>query len=651
MLWVLLFLPLAGSVAAGALHLAVLRARASARPEAALVRLAGIAGCASVAGAFGLSLSAWGRLLGAREALESSAWQWIDAGSFSVELALVFDRLSSVMCLVVTGVGLLIHVFSLGYMKGDPGFAKFFAYLNLFVFAMLVLVLSSDLVGLFVGWEGVGLCSYLLIGFWYQKGWPAEAAQKAFVVNRIGDACFLVGSFVLLELFGTLDLSELAGQDFALLGEHAFWIGLAALLLFGGACGKSAQFPLFTWLPDAMAGPTPVSALIHAATMVTAGVYLVLRLNPLYAASPAVLHAIGWMGALTALIGASSALFQRDIKKVLAYSTISQLGYMFLGLSAGAWAAALFHLVTHAFFKGLLFLGAGSVIHGLSDEQDLHRMGGLRRAMPRTHATFLAGAAALAGLPLTSGFFSKDELLARAFASGPAWWPLWLAGLFTAALTAFYIARVVGLTFYGRERYDPSARHPHESPAVMTVPLVVLAVLSLAGGLLNLPHVLPGAGLLARWLEPVTRAGDELLAAGHGGEGGHLSAPLEWTLLALGAALAVAFAWLGFRGYRAGPALDERLRSRSPEPARFLEQAWQLDRVYHDRIVIPLKLGAFLLATLVDQFAIDGLVNGTGALATRAGARLRALADGQVKSYALWMGAGAAGLTLFWILS
>ncbi len=656
MLWLLLFTPLFGSALCGALHFAVLRARRAGGSDDGLRRLAGLLGCAALVLCFGLSLSAWWTLVRAHEsvALESSAWPWISAGSFTIEVSLVADRLSSVMLLVITGVGLLIHVYSLGYMAHDPGKAKFFAYLNLFVFAMLVLVLSSNLLGLFVGWEGVGLCSYLLIGFWYEKGWPAAAAQKAFVVNRVGDACFLLGSFLLLRLFGTLDLSEVAGANFHQLSARSGELTLAALLLFGGACGKSAQFPLFTWLPDAMAGPTPVSALIHAATMVTAGVYLVLRLNPLFAAVPAVLFVIGCVGALTALIGASSALLQRDIKKVLAYSTVSQLGYMFLGLSAGAWSAALFHLVTHAFFKGLLFLGSGSVIHGMHDEQDMYEMGGLRKAMPRTCATFVAGAAALAGLPLLSGFFSKDEILARNFALGGFHVLLWIVGVATAALTAFYTARMVALTFFGEARYDERHVHPHESPAVMTVPLAILAVLALVGGVLNLPHVLGflPTGMLEHWLEPVTRAGDELLWRGaeHGGEAPHLAAGTEWLLLAFGAGLALFFAHRGFHGYRAGPGRDQALRNAQPELARFLEGAWQIDRAYEARVVQPLATGAELLSTTVDQGGIDAAVNGTGRLAGVLAQRLRALADGQVKHYALWMGAGAAALSLLWVV-
>jgi len=660
MLWWLLFTPLVGAIVCGALHFAALRAGHGSLDQGrgghdrhaggAARALAGRVACAAIAVALGLSLWACLRLARGGETLvlESSTWHWIAAGSFTVDLSLVVDRLSSVMLLVITGVGFLIHVYSLGYMAHDPGYARFFAYLNLFVFAMLALVLSSSLLGLFVGWEGVGLCSYLLIGFWYEKGWPAEAAQKAFVVNRVGDACFLVGSFLLLRLFGTLDLSEIAGANFHLLGARSGEIALAALLLFGGACGKSAQFPLFTWLPDAMAGPTPVSALIHAATMVTAGVYLVLRLNPLFAAVPAVLFVIGCVGALTALIGASSALLQNDIKKVLAYSTISQLGYMFLGLSAGAWSAALFHLVTHAFFKGLLFLGSGSVIHGLSDEQDMRKMGGLKRAMPRTFLTFVAGAAALSGLPLLSGFFSKDEILARNFALGGFHLTLWGVGVATAALTAFYTWRMVALTFFGAERFDRAHVHPHESPALMTVPLVILALLSVLGGLLNLPHVLPGAGLLQHWLEPVTRAGDELLRREV--EHGHVAALTEWLLLGFGAALALFFAQRGFHGYTQGPARDQALERGQPKLASFLAGAWQFDKSYHARIVLPLRAAAETLSAGFDRRGIDAAVDGAGTLARALGQHLRALADGQVKHYALWMGMGAALLSLTWVL-
>ncbi len=650
-LWLLPLLPLLGSVLCGVLHFRHLAARRR-DPEARLPHGAvNAVACGALAAALVLSLTAFVKLLGhgAPLALESSAWPWIDAGRFSVDVSLVVDRLSAVMILVVTGVGFLIHVYSTGYMHADPGYAKFFAYMNLFVFAMLVLVLSSSLVGLFVGWEGVGLCSYLLIGFWYEKGWPAEAGQKAFVVNRIGDACFLLGTFLLLQVCGTLDLSELAEGVPRLLGEERGKLALAALLLFGGACGKSAQVPLFTWLPDAMAGPTPVSALIHAATMVTAGVYLVARLNPLFAASPAVLLFVGIVGALTAVIGASSALLQRDIKKVLAYSTVSQLGYMFLGLSAGAWAAAIFHLVTHAFFKGLLFLASGNVIHGLGDRQDMAAMGGLRREMPKTARVFAIGGAALSGLPLLSGFFSKDEILAQTLGRGGVHLLLWLVGVFTAGLTAYYTWRMIALTFHGEARYDPQWIHPHESPRVMRWPLWVLAALAILGGLLNLPHAFPGGQLLAHWLAPVTEPGDAILHAGVAPHAHGLA--VELVLLAFGAGIALWFSRLGFLAYVGGMDEDARLAAQRPGLADFLERAWKVDEAYLARVVRPVRMCAILVATLVDQAGIDAAVNGLGRLALRVGGALRGWVDGSVRSYALWMGAGAALLGILWVWS
>jgi NADH-quinone oxidoreductase subunit L len=523
----------------------------------------------------------------------------------------------------------------------------------LFVFAMLMLVMSSSLLGLFIGWEGVGLCSYLLIGFWYTKGWPAEAAQKAFVMNRIGDASFLIGSFLLVRLFGTLDLSDIANSVQVMLqsGQHTTELMIAALLLFGGCCGKSAQFPLFTWLPDAMAGPTPVSALIHAATMVTAGIYLVVRLNPLFAASPTVLLVIGVIGALTAFIGASTALVQRDIKKVLAYSTVSQLGFMFLALGSGAFTAAVFHLITHAFFKGLLFLGAGSVIHGMHEEQDMHKMGGLKAHMPRTFVTFLCGAAALSGLPLMSGFFSKDELLAHTFAHGGVYFALWGLGLLTAAITAFYTWRMVALTFFGAERFDSKKLHPHESPAVMTVPLMVLAFLSVVGGALGLPVVFHLPHLLDGWLAPVVAPGREILALHHNGALPHLSHATEWILLGVGSLVALVFAHRGFHAYKSGIERDEALARKRPALADFLGDAWRIDTNYTQRIVQPVKLISWLTHVVIDQFVIDGAVNGSAALARATGGGLRTLVDGRIKTYAIWIGSGAALITFLWMWS
>jgi NADH-quinone oxidoreductase subunit L len=656
-LWAIPLLPLAGSAIAGAIHFLSLRARRRDPADAGPAGAAAAVACLAMLGAFAVSAVGFvqlgDRAPDARQ-LFSTVHPWIAVpGQFQIDLGLLLDPLSSTMTLVVTGVGLLIHVYATGYMKGDPGYAKFFAYLNLFVAAMLILVLSTSLLGVFIGWEGVGLCSYLLIGFWYRKGWPAEAAQKAFVMNRVGDACFLAGSFLLLIEFATLDMQAIGlsvSENFASFADaDRGRLALAALLLFGGCCGKSAQFPLFTWLPDAMAGPTPVSALIHAATMVTSGIYLVVRLNPLFAVSPAVLTLIAGVGAATALIGGTSALLQRDIKKVLAYSTVSQLGYMFLGLGTGAFAAAVFHLVTHAFFKALLFLGAGSVIHGMHHEQDMHRMGGLRRHMPRTFATFLAGAAALSGLPLMSGFFSKDEILARAFAAGGIHYVFWGVGVLTAGITAYYTWRMVALTFFGQERFDRDHVHPHESPAVMTVPLTVLAVLSVAGGVIGLPHVLGAPHLLAEWLAPVLERGERILAAA--GHVPRLDATTEWILLGLGAGVALLFSHDGFHAFRGGPERDLATERASPELATFLKEAWTIDSAYGRIVVLPLRMAAFVIAVVVDQFAIDGLVNGVATAAKDLGARLRGTASGSLAGYALWMGAGAVLVSLAWMWS
>ena len=681
LLWLLPLLPLLGAALCGTLYLLTLRERSRMRPAPAVGhghgghgadhddhghgddhapvhhgpgRYAGFVACGAVAGTLLVSLLGFVRLLGldAKDRLlESSVWHWIQAGDVTIDVAMRLDPLSAVLALVISGVGLLIHVYSTGYMKSDPGYAKYFAYLNLFVAAMFVLVLSSNLIGLFVGWEGVGLCSYLLIGFWYKLGWPAEAGQKAFVVNRIGDACFLVGSFLLVSLFGTLDLAEIGAGVSGMLADDASRTKLiaAALLLFGGACGKSAQLPLFTWLPDAMAGPTPVSALIHAATMVTAGVYLVVRLNPLYAFSEAVLLTIGVVGAATAFVGATSAVFQRDIKKVLAYSTVSQLGFMFLALSVGAWYSAVFHLVTHAFFKGLLFLGAGSVIHGMHHEQDMFKMGGLRRHMPTTFKTFLAGSAALSGLPLMSGYFSKDEILAYTFGMGsdanPLWFVLWGVGLLTAMLTAFYTWRMVALTFFGEERFDVAKVHPHESPKSMTLPLVALAIASVFGGLLGIPGLVPKMHALKNWLHPMLEGGEELYQATFGRMPG-VNHTAEAILLLVGAAIGLGFAHLGFRRYMGGPQPDTTFQGKRPALFGFLSNAWRIDRLYHDWVVQPIKLLAFLIYVLIDQFVIDGTVNGSAALARGTAARVRRFSDGSLKGYALWMGVGAVVLAL-----
>jgi len=677
-MWWIPLLPLLGSALCGVLHFLTLRSRGAwaskagghghghehadaghadhdhASVEAGIGALAYPVAVLAMAVSFVLALAAVVRLGSLSDiaiSIEGPAWHWIDTGVFPIDISIVIDRLSAVMVLIVTGVGLLIHVYAGGYMKGDPGFAKFFAFLNLFVFAMLMLVLSSNLVGLFVGWEGVGLCSYLLIGFWYEKGWPAEAGQKAFVMNRIGDACFLVGSFLLVHLFGTLDLSDIAGSVAGKLSASPgaqLELFVAGLCLFGGACGKSAQFPLFTWLPDAMAGPTPVSALIHAATMVTAGVYLLVRLNPLFAANPTLLFVIACVGALTAFIAGTTALVQRDIKKVLAYSTVSQLGYMFLALGTGAFSSAIFHLATHAFFKALLFLGAGSVIHGMHHEQDMHKMGNLRRYMPQTFLTFVVGAAALSGLPLLSGFFSKDEILAHVFARGSGYYALWMVGIVTAALTAFYTWRMVALTFFGPERFDKTKFQPHESSSLMTLPLLVLAALAILGGALSFPAVFPAflqPEYMHDWLRPVTEPGVQLLGEAHA-----LPHSTEWALLGFGALIALAFAHTAFHRFKHGPQTDLATFDRSPRRAHFLSEAWGIDAFYTRFVVGPVRVVALLVAALIDGTLIDGFVNGAAQAALSGAGRLRRMTSGSIATYGLWMGAVTAliAILLVW---
>jgi NADH-quinone oxidoreductase subunit L len=648
-LWLIPGLPLLGSLLCAVMYAITLRQRKDSPGTVGLGPLAGWTAVAMMAVAFVLGLTGFFTLQGDHSITEiaSSSWDWIHVSdALNVDVAMVLDRLSGAMTLVVTGVGLLIHIYAVGYMKGDPGFAKFFAYLNLFVAMMLVLILSSSIVGTFVGWEGVGLCSYLLIGFWYRKGWPAEAAQKAFVVNRIGDAAFLIGMFLLVHVLGSFDYAtineKIVLQDFD--AGSVGLLALAALLLFGGACGKSAQIPLFVWLPDAMAGPTPVSALIHAATMVTSGVYLVIRLNPLYASAPAVMMTIAIVGALTAFIAGSSALRQRDLKGVLAYSTVSQLGYMFLALGVGAWSTALFHVITHAFFKALLFLAAGSVIHGMHDEKDMHKMGGLRKYMPKTFLTFTAGAAALSGLPLLSGFFSKDEILAMTFQHGGVYLLLWGIGIATAGMTAYYSWRMVALTFFGSERFDAGHVQPHESPRLMTMPLFILAALAVGAGVLNLPPVMPYFGQLTHWLQPVTAAGDAILGAGH-----HMSHTTEWLLLGLGSVIALAGAHFGFHHHRKGPGADHAFEAKHPQLAAALGDAWGIDRTYKLWIVQPIMLGARMIAVVIDQVIIDGAVNGLGRLAQSAGHRVRRTADGSLSTYGLWMGGAACTLVVLWM--
>ncbi|MCC6860687.1 MAG: NADH-quinone oxidoreductase subunit L [Bryobacterales bacterium] len=532
---------------------------------------------------------------------------------FTADWGFLLDPLSSVMILVVTGVGFLIHVYSIGYMGHEGGYYRFFGYLNLFVFFMLMLVLANNYALLFVGWEGVGLCSYLLIGFYFHKKSAADAGKKAFVVNRVGDAGFLIGIFLVFALFGSVRFLEV---NQALAGFHAETAGFGvlsatALLLFVGATGKSAQIPLYTWLPDAMEGPTPVSALIHAATMVTAGVYMVARSSALFQLTPATSVVVAFIGAFTAIWAASIALVQNDIKRVLAYSTVSQLGYMFLALGVGAYWVAIFHLFTHAFFKALLFLGSGSVIHAMGGEQDMRCMGGLKDRIPVTYRTMLIGAIAIAGIPGLAGFFSKDEILWQAYSSPSGSKLLYLIGLTTAAMTAFYMWRLMSLTFFGRSRVKPEVEaRIHESPAVMTAPLVVLAAGSILAGWIGTPKLwnLPeGFRLFESWLEPLFSG-----AAAHSAEAAHHDAALEWLLMGLSVALAVGGILLARRFYLVRTELPERLAERFRPLYNTLANKWYVDEIYDFLFVNGFGKAGGRAAGRFDLKVIDGGVNGTG---------------------------------------
>ncbi len=596
-------------------------------------RAVAIIGCASVAGAFAVAVASFLQVDAAKPDtfLQQDFGTWIQAGDLSVSFGLVIDSLSGVMCLVVTGVGSLIHVYSTGYMKGDSGYARFFAYLNLFMASMLILVTADNIVLMFLGWEGVGLCSYLLIGFWYKGLANCSAGIKAFVVNRIGDLGFLLGIFAIWAAFGSFEFSAIVAKAAELDSSAAFWI---CLLLFVGACGKSAQIPLYVWLPDAMAGPTPVSALIHAATMVTSGVYLLARLGPLFDAAPEVLTIVATIGALTALLAALIAFSQNDIKKVLAYSTVSQLGYMFLAAGMGAYSVAIFHVVTHAFFKALLFLGAGAVIHSLHHEQDMRRMGGLRRRLPWTFALYLIGGLALSGFPLTAGFFSKDEILHVAHSGfgniGPRG-VLWAIGLLTALLTAFYTFRQIALVFFGSYRgasepqaSEESAAHGleldkvKESPLSMRIPLIVLAALSLAGGFLAIPH----------FLQP----GIEIP------EDGKLSGLIIGGIVSIVGIAAALTIYLRFPG-----ALKSFLSSAPGKLAhRLSSRKFYVDEIYQKLIIRPIGVMAEICFYVVDRLIIDILlVHGSGFGASALGHLLRRLQDGRTPTYAAWFLAGA----------
>jgi NADH-quinone oxidoreductase subunit L len=550
-------------------------------------------------------------------------FQFIHVPAFTIDFAFQVDQLSSLFLLIITGVGFLIHVYSTSYMHEEPNahFARYFAYLNLFVFSMLLLVLGANYVIMFIGWEGVGLCSYLLIGFWFKNDNYNYAAKKAFVMNRIGDLGFLLGIFWLLSKLGTANYNDV----FANVGHlTAADITGITVLLFIGAMGKSAQIPLYTWLPDAMAGPTPVSALIHAATMVTAGIYMVARSNALYSLSEVAENLVAIIGIATALFAATIAIKQNDIKKVLAYSTVSQLGYMFLGLGVGAYTGSVFHVMTHAFFKALLFLGAGSVIHAIHNQQDIRYMGGLKKYLPVTHITFLIGCIAIAGIPPFSGFFSKDEILAVAYAKNPLYWAL---GVIGSGMTAFYMFRLYATTFLGDFRgTEEQKHHLHESPSAITIPLILLAILAFGGGFVNVPEVFGGEQQLHHYLSPVLTtdtSNENIEALGHG---------KEIMLMGISVAVALIAALFALLKYSKKPELNE-----PGGVGKVLANKWYIDEIYDAVIVNPLlALGAFF-KNIIEKSGIDGVVNGVGTFIQYSSRRLRLVQNGKVGTYILLM--------------
>ncbi|CAN5151913.1 NADH-quinone oxidoreductase subunit L [soil metagenome] len=591
--------------------------------------LAGTIATAAVLASFLVSIILFRSFVSTEQAqpIVATLFDWISVGDLHITFSFQIEQLSLLMLLVVTGVGSLIHLYSIGYMSHDEGFGKFMAFLNLFIFFMLLLVMGSNYVIMFIGWEGVGLCSYLLIGFWNKNISYNNAARKAFVMNRIGDLGFLLGIFMLINTFGTVEYLDIFKQATSLeIGDKT--VLAITLLLFVGAMGKSAQIPLYTWLPDAMAGPTPVSALIHAATMVTAGIYMVVRSNVLYTLSPITLQIVGGIAIATALLAASIGLLQNDIKKVLAYSTVSQLGYMFLGLSATAYTAGMFHVITHAFFKALLFLGAGSVIHAMSDEQDIRKMGGLRKALPITFVTFLIGTIAISGLPPFAGFFSKDEILAHVFEHNKL---LWALGVLGSGLTSFYMFRLLFLTFFGEFRgTDEQKHHLHESPGSMTIPLIVLAILSAVGGALNLP----GDGWLGKFMAPLFEGSRQVSPEAFAES--TIEHSTEYILMAVSAgvallALIVAYVMYISRQSVPAPETDERSL-----PEQVIYNKYYVDELYEAIIIRPIRSMGDALYSFGEGL-IDGVVNGVAWLVQKSSAQLRLLQSGSIGFYVLAM--------------
>ena len=602
-------------------------------------RIVGFTGCFTVLASFIVSVGIFFELNSSEtKSFIIPLFDWISAGSVKIPFSFMVDPLSALMLLIVTGIGFLIHVYSTGYMSHDSGFAKFFSYLNLFIFFMLLLVLGSNYVIMFIGWEGVGLCSYLLIGFWFTNASYASAAKKAFIMNRIGDLGFLIAVFLIFTTFNSVEFAVIFPQAANMLAGDRTLVIITALL-FVGAIGKSAQIPLFTWLPDAMAGPTPVSALIHAATMVTAGIYMIARSNILFTLAPQTLNVVAIIGLATLLLAATIALTQNDIKKVLAYSTVSQLGYMFLGLGVGAYTGAFFHVITHAFFKALLFLGAGSVIHAMSNEQDMRNMGGLKKKLPVTFLTMMIGTIAIAGLPPFSGFFSKDEILAHVYEHNQLFWIL---GVIGAVFTSFYMFRMMFLTFNGAFRGTTSQeQHLHESPVSMTIPLIVLAVLSAIGGLIGIPEVFGGGHWLQDFLAPVFAASTSKVP--------HLSLDhtTEFILMAVSVAGALGAMFFAYQRYIKNGAIPAEDRAERGALSRLSYNKYYIDEIYASLITKPLDSLSGFFYKVIDKKGIDGVVNGFGRGAVEASKGFRLLQSGMVGFYIFMMVTGIIALLVY----
>ena len=592
-------------------------------------RFVSIVGPLAIGLAFAQSVVLFFQMLNAdSNVLSEHLYTWIKSGNFEAGINFQVDQLSGLYLLIITGVGFLIHIYSLGYMKGEAGYYRFFAYLNLFVFFMLILVLGDGFLLMFVGWEGVGLCSYLLIGYYFEKDSAAAAAKKAFLFNRVGDFGVLSAVLLIFLTFGSIEFNEVNAEAAARLEHGGILVTIITLLLFLGATGKSAQIPLFVWLPDAMEGPTPVSALIHAATMVTAGLYMVARLSHLFVLAPLTMNIIAAIGALTALLAASIAITQTDIKRVLAYSTVSQLGYMFLAMGVGAFTTGVFHVMTHAFFKALLFLGSGSVILAIHHEQDMRKMGALKNKLPITYITMLLGTMAISGIPFFSGFFSKDEILWYAFSSpfGSAWF--WGIGFLTAGLTAFYMFRMIYLTFHGESRVDQHvAEHVSESPVSITIPLAVLAVLSVFGGFFGVPHIFH---LLPNNMEQLFHGFFAEIPSGHG------AVLTEWILMVLSVLSALLAWYLASRVYKSGFEIASRLREKWEWAYKISLNKWYVDELYNLGLIKPVQLfTTHFLWRLFDLNIIDRIVNTSGAFARTAGNTIRPFQNGLTHNYAL----------------